>query len=82
MRGGPRGPKKEVDNTKLYELLGVPKTASTDEIKRAFKKKALKAHPDKGGDLELFKELNLANEVLSNPEKREIYDQYGEEGLT
>lgn len=80
MRGGGR-PKKDVDNNKFYELLGVPKNASTDEIKKAFKKKALKAHPDKGGDLEHFKELNLAHEVLSNPEKREIYDQYGEEGL-
>ena len=81
MRGGHGGPKKAVDNTKFYELLGVPKTATTDEIKKAFKRKALKEHPDKGGDPEKFKDLNIAHEVLSKPEKREVYDQYGEEGL-
>lgn len=81
MRGGQGRPKKEVDNSKFYDLLGVPKNATTDEIKKAFKKKALKEHPDKGGDPEKFKDLNIAHEVLSNPEKREIYDKYGEEGL-
>jgi DnaJ family protein A protein 2 len=75
MKGGAaKGPKKEVDNKKFYDILGVPKNATTDEIKKAFKKKALKEHPDKGGDLEKFKELNMAHEVLSNPEKRELYD--------
>ena len=75
MRGGAaKGPKKEVDNNRFYEILGVPKTATTDEIKKAFKKKALKAHPDKGGDPEVFKELNLAHEILSHKEKRDMYD--------
>jgi hypothetical protein len=43
---------KEIDNSRLYELIGVEKTATSDEIKKAFRKKALKEHPDKGGDPE------------------------------
>lgn len=78
MHGGgpPRrgGPKKEVDNKKFYELLGVEKNATLDEIKKAFRKKALKMHPDKGGDPEKFKDLNYAHEVLTDREKREVYD--------
>jgi DnaJ family protein A protein 2 len=76
-----RGPKKDVDTNKYYDLIGVPKTASTDEIKKAFRKKALKEHPDKGGDPEKFKDLSVAYEVLSDPEKRKLYDQFGEEGV-
>lgn len=72
---------QDVDTTKLYDLLGVPKTASADEIKKAFRKLAVKHHPDKGGDPEKFKDINAAHEILSNPEKREIYDKYGLEGL-
>lgn len=50
-RGGPRGgQKEEVDNQKYYDLLGVKKDATTDEIKKAFRKIAIKEHPDKGGD--------------------------------
>lgn len=44
-------------------------------------KKAKTHHPDKGGDPDVFKEMNLAYEVLNNPEKRELYDKYGMEGL-
>ena len=52
-RGGPRGgQKEEVDNQKYYDLLGVKKDATTDEIKKAFRKIAIKEHPDKGGDAE------------------------------
>jgi DnaJ family protein A protein 2 len=73
---------KEVDTEKLYKILGVPKTATPDEIKKAFRKHALKEHPDKGGDPEKFKELSTAYEVLSDGEKRKVYDKYGEEGLS
>ncbi|KAJ3681844.1 hypothetical protein LUZ60_014417 [Juncus effusus] len=75
-----RAPKKS-NNTKYYEVLGVPKTASQDELKKAYKKAAIKNHPDKGGDPEKFKELAHAYEILSDPEKREVYDEYGEDAL-
>jgi len=64
-----------------YEVLGVPKTASEDEIKRAYRKLARKYHPDvsKERDAEAhFKDLNEANEVLKDAKKRELYDHYGE----
>lgn len=72
---------KKSDNTKYYEILGVSKTATQDELKKAYRKAAIKNHPDKGGDPEKFKELAQAYEVLSDTEKREIYDQYGEDAL-
>ncbi len=59
--------KEEVNSTRYYELLGVDKKATTEEIRKAFRKKALKEHPDKGGDPEKFKEVTAAYEVLSNP---------------
>src|SRR5262249_36111253 len=65
-----------------YKILGVEKTATTEEIKKAFRKLAVKYHPDKNkGDKnaeEKFKEANEANEVLSDPDKRKRYDQFGE----
>jgi molecular chaperone DnaJ len=60
-----------------YEILGVAKQASQDEIKKAFHKLAHKYHPDKGGDEKKFKEVNEAYQVLSNTEKRAQYDQFG-----
>ncbi|RJO59096.1 molecular chaperone DnaJ [Candidatus Parcubacteria bacterium] len=61
-----------------YQILGVSKNATADEIKRAFRKKAHEHHPDKThGNEERFKEVNEAYQVLSNPEKRSQYDQFG-----
>ena len=65
-----------------YEILGVPKTASEDEIKKAFRKLAIKYHPDKqGGDEAKFKEINEAYEVLKDKQKRQRYDQFGHAGV-
>lgn len=64
-----------------YELLRVSQSASEDEIKKAYKKAALEHHPDRGGDPEKFKEISHAYSILSDPSKRQIYDQFGEAGL-
>lgn len=60
-----------------YKTLGVPRTATVDEIKKAFRKLARTHHPDAGGDEAKFKEINEAYEVLSDDKKRKLYDQYG-----
>ena len=65
-----------------YDVLGVSKTASEDEIKKAFRKAAVKYHPDKeGGDEAKFKEVNEAYEVLKDKQKRQRYDQFGHAGV-
>ena len=65
-----------------YEILGVDKGASADEIKKAFRKEAIKHHPDKeGGDESKFKEVNEAYEVLKDQSKRQRYDQFGHAGV-
>lgn len=84
-RPGPRAarPDNMVD---YYEVLGVPRQASTDAIKKAYRKLALRWHPDKNpGDKEeaerRFKQVAQAYEVLSDAGKRDIYDRYGEAGM-
>ncbi|MEO7904931.1 MAG: molecular chaperone DnaJ [Candidatus Saccharimonadales bacterium] len=65
-----------------YEVLGVAKGASADEIKKAFRKAAVKHHPDKeGGDESKFKEINEAYEVLKDQQKRQRYDKFGHAGV-
>ncbi|MGR3912698.1 MAG: molecular chaperone DnaJ [Candidatus Rhabdochlamydia sp.] len=71
--------------TDYYATLGISKTATADEIKKAYRKNALKYHPDKNqGDPSAekqFKQISEAYEVLSDPQKKQIYDQYGAEAL-
>lgn len=75
-----------VKETKLYNTLGVSPDAKPDQIKKAYRKLALKWHPDKNQDNKeesenKFKEISSAYEILSNPEKRKMYDQFGEDAF-
>lgn len=66
-----------------YKTLGIPKGSNEEEIKKAYRRMALRFHPDKNKDAnaeEKFKEIAEAYEVLSDPKKRAVYDQLGEEG--
>ena len=68
-----------------YDILGLKKDCTSEQIKKAYRKLAIKYHPDKnrGNEEEAtkkFKEISEAHEILSNPEKREIYDKHGKEG--
>jgi curved DNA-binding protein len=69
----------------LYAVLGVPKTADEEAIKKAYRKLAMKYHPDKNqgkGAEAKFKEINQAHDVLSNKKKRALYDEFGEQSLS
>uniref|UniRef100_A0A8C2DRD1 DnaJ heat shock protein family (Hsp40) member A2a n=1 Tax=Cyprinus carpio TaxID=7962 RepID=A0A8C2DRD1_CYPCA len=71
-----------VSDTKLYDILGVSPSASENELKKAYRKLAKEYHPDKNPNAgDKFKEISFAYEVLTNPEKRDLYDRYGEQGL-
>jgi DnaJ family protein A protein 2 len=82
--GGSRGARggKDVDTTKLYETLGVEKGADEKEIRKAYRKLAVKHHPDKGGDEAKFKEISAAYEILSDADKRAKYDKFGLDGVS
>ena len=84
-------PSNGLQDNKLYETLGVSRNANETEIKKAYRKLAMKYHPDRiKGDSgtakaeaeEKFKEISQANEILSDPEKRRNYDQFGMAGLS
>ncbi|XP_041977186.1 dnaJ homolog subfamily B member 6 isoform X2 [Aricia agestis] len=79
--------KRKLDMVDYYRTLGVSRTATEAEIKKAYRKLALKWHPDKNPDNadeanRRFKEISEAYEVLSDERKRQVYDQYGKEGLS
>ena len=74
-RGGGR------DDGGYYAALGLDRTCTQREVDKAYRRRSLRCHPDKGGDVEEFKKLNEAREVLSDPAKRRAYDRYGIGGV-
>ncbi|XP_075527467.1 cysteine string protein isoform X1 [Dermacentor variabilis] len=79
------GRKLSTSGDSLYEILGLPKTSTPDDIKRTYRRLALKYHPDKNPDnpeaAEKFKDINRAHSILTDLTKRNIYDNYGSLGL-
>lgn len=85
MGAGQKQRKLSTKGESLYQTLGIEQKASQDDIKKAYRKLALKYHPDKNPNnpeaTEKFKEINSAHKILQDDKKREIYDQYGSLGL-
>jgi DnaJ family protein A protein 2 len=69
------------ENVDLYAILGVSKTCTMDELKKSYKKLCIQHHPDKGGDENEFKKISEAYNILKDPEKRDVYDKFGVDGL-
>mmetsp|Transcript_27651 Transcript_27651/g.33821 ORF Transcript_27651/g.33821 Transcript_27651/m.33821 type:complete len:405 (+) Transcript_27651:87-1301(+) len=80
--GGPPRASKKVDNSKLYEVLGIDKNADGKTVKKEYRRLSRLHHPDRGGDASKAQEINAAYEILADPEKRKKYDKYGLEGLS
>jgi len=73
------GKKKQTEHLAYYDLVGCKPDATPEEIKKAYRKTALRLHPDRGGDPEDFKRMKAAYDVISDPSKRRVYDKYGPE---
>ena len=70
-----------INNNEYYDILNIKKDATPAEIKKAYRKLAIKNHPDKGGDPEQFKKISVAYDTLSDLDKKKIYDQYGKDAV-
>lgn len=81
---GGSGRRGDEDDAAYYKALGsgINRHSTVEDIKKAYRRKAMQLHPDKGGDAESFKHLGTAYEVLSDPQKKELYDRYGSAGLS
>jgi DnaJ family protein A protein 2 len=79
--GGMGRQREAADTQEYYDVLGVDKSKSCGEIKKAFRKMALKHHPDRGGDAELFKKMTEAADVLTDEDKRALYDRGGKDAV-